>query len=56
MEMKGKVVLITGAIAALGADCRAGVRVGWCLHDLNRWNPVQLRGVAWLKVDFTDQT
>jgi NAD(P)-dependent dehydrogenase (short-subunit alcohol dehydrogenase family) len=56
MEMKGKVVLITGGAGALGqsvvpAFVSAGASV--ILGDLN---PVQVPGVTALKADFTDQT
>lgn len=56
MEMKGKVVLITGGSGALGqtvvpAFVSTGASV--ILGDLN---PVQMPGVTALKADFTDQT
>ena len=56
MEMKGKVVLITGGAGALGqtvvpAFVSAGASV--ILGDLN---PAQVAGVTALKADFTDQT
>ena len=56
MEMKGKVVLITGGAGALGqtvvpAFVSTGASV--ILGDLN---PVQVPGVTALKADFTDQT
>ena len=56
MEMKGKVVLITGGAGALGqtvvpAFVSTGASV--ILGDLN---PVQMPGVTALKADFTDQT
>lgn len=56
MELKGKVVLITGGAGALGqtvvpAFVSAGASV--ILGDLN---PVRMSGVTALKADFTDQT
>ena len=56
MEMKGKVVLITGGAGALGqtvvpAFVSTGASV--ILGDLN---PVQVPGITTLKADFTDQT
>ena len=56
MEMKGKVVLITGGAGALGqtvvpAFVSTGASV--ILGDLN---PVQMPGVTALNADFTDQT
>ena len=56
MEMKGKVVLISGGAGALGQTVvptfvSAGASV--ILGDLN---PPQLSGVTSLKADFTDQT
>jgi len=56
MELKGKVVLITGGAGALGhtvvpSFVSAGASV--FLGDLN---PVQQSGVTSLKADFTDQT
>ena len=56
MELKGKIVLITGGAGALGhtvvpAFVSAGASV--FLGDLN---PVQQSGVTSLKADFTDQT
>jgi NAD(P)-dependent dehydrogenase (short-subunit alcohol dehydrogenase family) len=56
MELKGKIVLITGGAGALGqtvvpAFVSAGASV--IVGDLN---PPQLPGVTALKVDFTDQT
>ena len=56
MEMKGKVVLITGGAGALGqtvvpAFVSTGASV--ILGDLN---PVQAPGITTLRADFTDQT
>ena len=56
MEMKGKVVLITGGAGALGqtvvpAFISTGASV--ILGDLN---PVQTPGITALKADLTDQT
>src|SRR6476660_2133576 len=56
IDMKGKVVLITGGAGALGqtvvpAFVSTGASV--ILGDLN---PVQMPGVTALKADFTDQT
>jgi NAD(P)-dependent dehydrogenase (short-subunit alcohol dehydrogenase family) len=56
MEIKGKAVLITGASGSLGqivVPAFVSASASVILGDLN---PIQLRGVPWLKADFTDQT
>ena len=56
MELKGKVVLITGGAGALGQTVvRSFVSAGASVF-LGDLNPVQQSGVTSLKADFTDQT
>ena len=56
MEMKGKAVLSTGASGALGQIVVPPFESAGASVILGDLNPVQLRGIAWLKAEFTDQT
>ena len=56
MEMKGKVVLITGGAGALGQTVVPAFVSTGASVILGDRNPVQVPGVTALKADFTDQT
>lgn len=56
MEMKGKVVLITGGAGALGQTVVPAFVSTGASVDLGDRNPVQVPGVSALQADFTDQT
>jgi NAD(P)-dependent dehydrogenase (short-subunit alcohol dehydrogenase family) len=56
MEMKGKVVLITGGAGALGQTVVPAFVSTGASVVLGDRNPVQVPGVSALKADFTDQT
>lgn len=56
MEMKGKVVLITGGAGALGQTVVPAFVATGASVVLGDLNPVQMPDVATLKADFTDQT
>ena len=56
MEMKGKVVLITGGAGALGQTVVPVFVSAGASVILGDRNPVQVPGVTALKADFTDQT
>jgi NAD(P)-dependent dehydrogenase (short-subunit alcohol dehydrogenase family) len=55
MEMKGKVVLITGGAGALGQTVVPAFLSSGASVVLGDLNPVNMRGVTALKADFTDQ-
>ena len=56
MEMKGKVVLITGGAGALGQTVVPAFVSAGASVILGDRNPVQVPGVTALTADFTDQT
>jgi NAD(P)-dependent dehydrogenase (short-subunit alcohol dehydrogenase family) len=56
MELKGKVVLITGGAGALGQTVVPSFVSAGASVFLGDLNPVQQSGVTLLKADFTDQT
>ena len=56
MELKGKVVLITGGAGALGQTVVPSFVSAGASVFLGDLNPVQQSGVTSLKADFTDQT
>src|SRR5689334_1610182 len=56
MDMKGKIVLITGGAGALGQTVVPTFVSTGASVFLGDLNPVQMPGVTAIKADFTDQT